>query len=206
MKADVTTLDAKKAGTVDLAEGVFGLTPRSDLLHRMVSYQLAKRQQGTHQIKTRGEVVGSTKKFVRQKGSGGARHGNRKVAQFRGGAKAFGPVQRPHDIKLPKKVRMLALRHALSAKQASGDLVILDEAKLKNAKTSALAKAVQKHGWDSALIIDGQNIDENFERASINLKHIDLLPTQGANVYDILRRQKLVLTKAALELLEARLT
>lgn len=206
MKVDVTTIDAKKAGTVDLADGVFGLEPRQDLLHRMVTYQLAKRQQGTHSIKTRGEVVGSTKKFVRQKGSGGARHGNRKVAQFRGGAKAFGPVQRSHEIKLPRKVRMLALRHALSAKQASGDLVILDEAKLKQAKTASLVKAALKHGWDSALIIDGTDIDENFERASINLKHIDLLPSQGANVYDILRRKKLVLTKAAVEQLEARLT
>ncbi len=206
MKADVTTLDAKKAGTVDLAEAIFGLTPRADLLHRMVTYQMARRQQGTHQIKTRGEVVGSTKKFVRQKGSGGARHGNRKVAQFRGGAKAFGPVERAHDIKMPKKVRALALRHALSAKQTSGDLVILDEAKLKEAKTSALIKTIQKHGWESALIIDGQEIDVNLERASLNLPHIDLLPSQGANVYDILRRRKLVLTKAAVEQLEARLS
>lgn len=205
MKTDVITLDAKKAGTVDLAEGVFGLTPRPDLLHRMVTYQMARRQQGTHQIKTRGQIIGTTQKFVRQKGSGGARHGNRKVAQFRGGAKAFGPVQRSHDIKLPKKVRALALRHALSAKKASGDLVILDEAKLKESKTGPLAKALQKHGWASALIIDGKELDENFERASLNLNAVDLLPSQGANVYDILRRQTLVLTKAAVEQLEARL-
>ncbi len=205
MKADVTTLDAKKAGTVELADDVFGLQPRADILQRMVVYQLAKRQQGTHETKTRGEVVGSTRKFVRQKGSGGARHGNRKVPQFRGGAKAFGPRTRSHAIKLPKKVRALALRHALSAKRAAGELVVLDEAKLKEPKTSVLAKAVQKHGWKSALVIDGPEVDGNFQRAAWNLPRVDVLPSQGANVYDILRCQTLVLTKAAVEQLEARL-
>ena len=205
MKVDVNTIDAKKAGSIDLSDTVFGLEPRADILHRMVTYQLAKRRAGTHRTKTRGEVDGSTKKFVRQKGSGGARHGNRKVPQFRGGAKAFGPVNRDHAIKLPKKVRALALRHALSSKQASGDLVILEDAKLKEPKTSALADSLQKLGIQSALFVDGGDLDANFCLALRNLPKFDVLPSQGANVYDILRRDTLVLTKAAVEQLEARL-
>lgn len=205
MKLDVTTLDAKKAGSVDLADTVFGLEPRADILHRMVTWQLAKRRRGTHRSQTRAEVQGSTKKFVRQKGTGGARHGNRKVPQFRGGAKAFGPRPRTHNLGLPKRVRALALKHALSAKAASGELIILDNAKMKEARTSELAKATKKLGWNQALVIDGAEMDENFSRAAQNLRNIHVLPSQGANVYDILRCNQLVLTKAAVEQLEARL-
>ncbi len=206
MKADVTTLAAKKAGTIELADAVFGLEPRADIMHRMVTYQLAKRRSGNHDTQTRGEVRGTTKKFVRQKGSGGARHGNRKVNIFRGGAKAFGPVTRSHATKLPKKVRALALRHALSAKQAAGELIILEDAKMKKPSTADLLKGLKKLGWDSALIIDGNEVDLNFALASRNIATVDVLPSQGANVYDILRRDKLVLTKAAVEQLEARLS
>jgi len=205
MKADVTTLDAKKAGTVDLLEAVFGLKPRPDILHRMVRYQLAKRQRGTHFAKPRSDVIGSTRKIVRQKGTGGARHGSRKAPQFRGGGKAFGPLPRSHAIKLPKKVRRLALRHALSAKQAAGDLVVLDAAKLKEPKTSALASALSKLGWHRALVIDGPEIDANFALAARNVPDFNLLPSEGANVYDILRCGKLILTRSAIEQLEARL-
>ena len=205
MKVDVTTLAAKKAGTVELSDTIFGLDPRADLLHRMVNYQLAKRRAGTHKIKTRGEVVGSTKKIYRQKGTGGARHGNRKVAQFRGGAKAFGPVIRDHAIGLPKKVRTLALKHALSAKAKDEALVVLEDASLKDPKTKGLKEAFGKLGLDNALIIDGAEVENNFQLAARNIKNIDVLPVQGINVYDILRRGKLVLTKAAVEALEERL-
>ncbi len=205
MKLDVTTLEAKKAGSIDLADSVFGLEPRSDILHRMVTWQLAKRRSGTHRSQTRAEVQGSTKKFVKQKGTGGARHGNRKVPQFRGGAKAFGPKPRSHNIGLPKKVRALALKHALSAKAASGELIVLDQAKLKEARTAQLAKATKKLGWKLALVIDGSEMDKNFAKAAQNLRNIHVLPSQGANVYDILHCNQLVLTKAAVEQLEVRL-
>lgn len=204
MKADVTTLEAKQAGTVDLPEDLFGLEPRADLLHRMVSYQLAKRQAGTHKSKNRSEITGSTHKIVRQKGSGGARHGNKKAPQFRGGGKAFGPVVHSHAIAMPKKVRALALRHALSAKAAAGELVILEDAKAAAPKTAELRSAFGKLGLSSALIVDGPELDENFALAARNIPAVDVLPVQGINVYDILRRGKLVLTKAALESLEAR--
>ena len=205
MKADITTLDAKKAGSLELDDGIFGLPPRADLLQRMVRWQLAKRQAGTHKTKTTGEVRGSTRKIVRQKGSGGARHGSRKVSQFRGGATVFGPVVRSHAHGLPKKLRKLALKTALSAKQASGKLVVLDAAALNEAKTKVLVAKLGKLGWGSALIIDGAETDPNFARALTNIPNVDLLPSQGANVYDILRRDTLVLTKAAVETLEARL-
>lgn len=205
MKADITTLDAKKAGSLELDDGIFGLPPRADLLQRMVRWQLAKRQAGTHKTKTTGEVRGSTRKIVRQKGSGGARHGSRKVSQFRGGATVFGPVVRSHAHGLPKKLRKLALKTALSAKQASGKLVVLDAAALDEAKTKVLVAKLGKLGWGSALIIDGAETDPNFARALTNIPNVDLLPSQGANVYDILRRDTLVLTKAAVETLEARL-
>lgn len=204
MKADVTTLEAKTAGSVELPDDVFALEPRADLIQRMVTYQLAKRQAGTHKTKGRSEIAGTTKKFVRQKGSGGARHGNRKVPQFRGGGKAFGPVVRSHAIDLPKKVRMLALKHALSSKVKAEKLIVLDEAKLKEAKTAGLRSSFAKLGWTSALIIDGAELDNNFALASRNIPSVDVLPVQGINVYDILRRDTLVLTKAALEGLEAR--
>lgn len=204
MKADVKTLEAKKAGTVDLAEDIFGLEPRADILHRMVSYQLAKRRAGTHKSKGRSEVKGTTKKFVRQKGSGGARHGNKKAPQFRGGGKAFGPVVREHATELPKKIRALALKHALSTKVKSESLIVLDEAKAKDPKTKSLRGAFEKLGLSSALIIDGAVLDKNFALAARSIPNVDVLPAQGINVYDILRRDVLVLTKAALESLEAR--
>ena len=204
MKADVTTLEAKKAGTVDLADAVFGLEPRPDLLHRMVRYQLAKRQSGTHAAKGRSDITGTGQKIFRQKGTGRARHGNKKVPQFRGGGKAFGPSPRSHAIGLPKKVRALALRHALSAKAKAEELIILDKAEVEAPKTGGLKKQLEKLGLSSALIVDGSEVNENFGLAIRNIPGVDLLPAQGINVYDILRRDTLVLTKAALEALEAR--
>lgn len=204
MKADVTTLEAKKAGTVDLPESVFGLEPRADILHRMVRYQLAKRRAGTVSVKDRSQITGSTAKIMRQKGSGRARHSTRKVNLFRGGGKQFGPKPRDHSISLPKKVRALALRHALSAKAKSDEIVVLDKAAVKDAKTGALRKKFDKLGLASALIVDGTEVDENFSLAARNIVGVDVLPVQGINVYDILRRDKLVLTKAAVEALEAR--
>lgn len=204
MKADVKTLAAKSAGTVELTDEVFALEPRADILHRMVTYQLAKRQAGTHKTKGRSEIALTGKKFVKQKGSGGARHGDRKAPQFRGGGKAFGPVVRSHAIDMPKKVRALALKLALSAKAKSDNLIILDEAKLKDPKTKAVKDAFAKLGLKSALIVDGAELDGNFALAARNVPNVDVLPVQGINVYDILRRETLVLTKAAVESLEAR--
>ena len=204
MKADVTTLDAKANGSVDLNEAVFGIAPRADILQRMVTYQLAARQAGTHKTKPRGEITGTTKKFGRQKGGGGARHGNRKSNIFIGGGKAHGPVVRSHAIDLPKKVRALALKMALSSKQADESLVVLADAKSKDGKTAGLKKQLTKLGIDNALVIDGAEVDGNFARAARNIAHIDVLPAQGINVYDILRRDKLVLTKAALDSLKER--
>ncbi|MDE1174611.1 MAG: 50S ribosomal protein L4 [Parvibaculaceae bacterium] len=204
MKADVTTLEAVSAGTVDLADDVFGLEPRVDLLHRMVTYQLAKRQAGTHKTKGRSEIALTGKKFVKQKGSGGARHGDRKAPQFRGGGKAFGPVVRSHAVDLNKKIRVLALKHALSTKVKGSNLIILDEAAIPAPKTKELIARFEKLGLTSALIIGGAELDQNFALAARNIPNIDVLPAQGINVYDILRREKLVLTKAALESLEAR--
>lgn len=204
MKIDVQTLDAKKAGTVDLTDEVFALEPRQDILHRMVAWQLAKRQAGTHKTKGRSEIALTGKKFVKQKGSGGARHGDRKAPQFRGGGKAFGPVVRSHAFDLPKKVRALALRHALSSKAKSDNLIVLDEAKFAEPKTKVAKEAFAKLGLTSVLVIDGAELDQNFALAARNLPKVDVLPVQGINVYDILRHEKLVLTKAALESLEAR--
>ncbi len=204
MKADVTTLAAKKAGSVDLDDALFGLAPRSDLIHRMVNYQLAKRQQGTHSSLNRAAINGSTKKIYNQKGTGSARHGSRKVNLFRGGGKAFGPHPRSHAIGLQKKVRTLALKHALSAKVKDKNLIVLDEAVSKDGKTKVLKAALAKLGLGSALIIGGVEIDQKFASAASNIPEIDVLPVQGINVYDIMRREKLVLTKQALEALEAR--
>ncbi len=205
IKAKVTTLDNKSAGSIELDDAVFGLPARPDILQRVVTWQLAKRRAGTHKVKTVGEISGSGAKPWRQKGTGRARHGSRRSNQWRGGATVFGPVVRSHAFALPSKVRKLGLKTALSAKQADGKLVVLDEAKLKQAKTAALAKKLDKLGWSSALIIDGVEVDANFARAAANIVGIDVLPQQGANVYDILRRDTLVLTKAAVEHLEARL-
>ena len=204
MKTDVTTLEATKSGTVDLNDSVYGLELRADLLHRMVNYQLASRQAGTHKTKNRSEIVGTTKKFGRQKGSGGARHGNRKSNIFIGGGRAHGPVVRSHAIKLPKKVRTLALKTALSSKVKAEQLIVLDKAESKDGKTSVLRNQLTKLGITSALIIDGSDVNENFARAARNIEKIDVLPVQGINVYDILRRDYLVLTKAAIDSLEER--
>jgi large subunit ribosomal protein L4 len=204
MELHVTTLDGKDAGTVTLQDDVFGLEVRQDLLHRMVRYQQLKAMAGTHDVKHRSEGVRTGRKFVKQKGSGGARHGDRKAPQFRGGGRAFGPTPRSHAIDLPKKVRALALKHALSAKAKAGELIILDSVASSAPKTSALRTTFGKLEWLNALIIDGATIDENFALAARNIPQIDVLPIQGINVADILRRHKLVLTKAALTALEAR--
>lgn len=204
MKLAVKTLDGADAGSVSVADDVFGLEPRSDILHRMVRYQLAKRRAGTHAVKNRADVVGSTKKFVKQKGSGGARHGNKKAPQFRSGGRAFGPVVRDHSTALPKKVRALALKHALSTKAKASELIVLEDANLSDAKTKVLISKLSDLGVSNALVIDGAEVNENFARAAGNLAHLDVLPVQGINVYDILRRDVLVLTKAALGALEER--
>lgn len=205
MKAQVTTLDAKKAGDIDLDDGVFGLPERADILQRVVVWQLAKRRAGTHKVQSRGEVTGTTKRIGRQKGGGTARHGSGKVSQFRGGARAFGPVVRSHATALPKKIRALGLKTALSAKAASGNLVVIENAELKAGKTKDLLAKLDKLGATNALFIDGAEVNENFKLAIGNIPHVDVLPIQGANVYDILRRDKLVLTKAAVEGLMERL-
>jgi len=204
MKADVTTLGASKAGTVELAEAIFGLKPRPDLIQRMVRYQLLKRMAGTHHAQDRSEVNVTGKKMYKQKGTGGARHGDKSVPQWRGGGKAFGPKPRDHAIELPKKVRALALRHALSAKAQAGEIVVLDKAEAKDGKTSGLRDQFAKLEWTNVLIIDGAELESGFVRAARNLPNIDVLPVQGINVYDILRRRKLVLTKAAIAALEER--
>ena len=205
MKADVITLDAKKAGSVDLADEIFALEPRADILHRMVRWQRAKAQAGTHSVLGRSDVSYSTKKIYRQKGTGGARHGSKKAPIFRHGGTYKGPTPRSHAHDLTKKFRILGLKHALSSKAASGNLVILDTAELKEAKTGALAKALKNLGWKRTLVIDGAEVNENFARAAANIQDLDLLPSIGANVYDILRRDTLVITKAGVEALEARL-
>lgn len=204
MKLDVRTLEAKKAGTIDLPDDVFGLEPRADILQRMVRYQLLKRQRGTHHVKDRSEVTGTGAKMYRQKGTGRARHGDKKAPQFRGGGKAFGPKPRSHAIGLPKKVRALALRHALSAKAQGQSLMVLDKAEVDAPKTAGLKAKLDKLGLRSALIVDGTQVQEDFALAARNIPNIDVLPVHGINVYDILRRDALVLTKAAVEALEAR--
>jgi large subunit ribosomal protein L4 len=205
MKADVIKLDTSSAGSIDLDDAIFGLEPRVDILHRMVRWQLAKRQAGTHSVKGRSEVSYSTKKIYRQKGTGGARHGDRGAPIFRKGGTYKGPTPRSHAHDLTKKFRALGLRHALSAKAGSGALVVLDEAVLPEAKTKLLAQALKSLGWKRALVIDGPEVNENFARAARNIEGLDVLPSVGANVYDILRRDTLVLTKAGVEALEARL-
>ena len=204
MKYDVKTLHGDAAGSVELSDDIFGLAPRTDLIQRMVRWQLAKRQAGTHKTKGLTEIARTGKKLYKQKGSGNARHGSARVAQFRGGGRAFGPVVRSHAHDLTKKVRSLALRHALSAKLQSGAVIILDQAKLEAARTKALKESFGKLGLNNALFIDGATVEANFAMAARNIPNIDVLPVQGINVYDILRRDTLVLTKAAVEALEAR--
>jgi len=204
MKIDVKTLDAGNAGSVELPDHIFGLEPRADILHRMVVWQLAKRRAGTHQAKGRADVSYSTRKLYKQKGTGSARHGSRKSGVFRGGGKAFGPVSRDHAIDLPKKVRALALKHALSAKAKASELIVLDQAVAEAPKTKTLRQSFDKLGLDQALIIGGKEIDTNFGLAARGVPGIDVLPVQGINVYDVLRCKQLVLTKAAIEALEER--
>jgi large subunit ribosomal protein L4 len=204
MKLNVIKLDGDKAGTIDLDEALFGLEPRADILHRVVRWQRAKSQAGTHSVLTRAEVSYSTKKIYKQKGTGGARHGSKKAPIFRHGGVVKGPTPRSHAHDLPKKFRALGLRHALSAKAKAGELVILDAATMAEAKTAMLAKTLQERGWKRVLIIDGA-VDANFALAARNIEGIDILPTMGANVYDILKRDTLVITKSGVEALEARL-
>ena len=204
MKLDVTTLDGGAAGSVELDEAIYGLEPRVDLLQRMVRWQLAKRQAGTHAVKNRSDVDRTTKKVYKQKGTGSARHGAASAPQFRGGGRAFGPQVRSHAHGLPKKVRALALRHALSSKAKDASLIVVDEVTLPEPKTKALVERFGKLGLANALIIGGAEIETNFQRAARNIPNVDVLPVQGINVYDILRREKLVLTKAAVDALEAR--
>ena len=205
MKSKVINLDNKAAGEIELSPDVFGAAVRKDLLARMVNWQLSNRRSGTHKVKTRGEIRGSNRKAWRQKGTGRARAGTVRATQFRGGATVFGPVVRDHAMKLQKKVRRLALKSALSSKRAEGKLVILDDATLKAPKTKDLAGRLDKLGWRNVLIVGGAEIDSNFAKAASNIPHVDVLPSQGANVYDILRRDTLVLTREAVQNLEARL-
>jgi large subunit ribosomal protein L4 len=204
MKLDVIKLDGGKAGSVDLDDALFGLEPRADILHRVVRWQRNKAQAGTHKVKTRSETSYSTKKIYRQKGTGGARHGDRNAPIFRKGGIYKGPTPRSHAHDLPKKFRKLGLRHALSAKAKAGELVIIEAAE-SDGKTSALAKQLKNLGWKRVLIIDGAQVSETFAQAARNIDGLDILPSMGANVYDILKRDTLVLTKAAVEALEARL-
>jgi len=209
MELNITTLDGEAKGSVNLSEAIFGLEPRQDIIQRCVVWQLAKRRAGTHAVKNRADIARTGKKMYKQKGTGGARHGSQRANLFRGGGRSFGPVVRSHAIDLPKKVRVLALRHALSAKAKDGGILIIEDATLAGAKieikTKALKSRFAKLGLANALIVDGAAIDDGFRRAARNIPNIDVLPIQGINVYDILRRHTLVLTRAALDALEARL-
>ncbi|MBB6310137.1 50S ribosomal protein L4 [Xanthobacter tagetidis] len=204
MELTVKTLDGADAGSVTLADEIFGLEPRADILHRCVTWQLSRRQAGTHRTKGRSEINRTSKKMYKQKGTGNARHGAASAPQFRGGGRAFGPVVRSHAIDLPKKVRALALKHALSSKAKAAQLVVVDSASLADPKTQALKDRLAKLGWSSVLVVDGAQVEQNIALAARNLPYVDVLPIQGINVYDILRRDTLVLTKAAVDALEAR--
>jgi large subunit ribosomal protein L4 len=204
MDLKVTTLDGKEAGSVTLNAEIFGLEPRADLIQRCIVWQLAKRRAGTHAVKNRADIARTGKKSGPQKGSGGARHGSQRANLFRGGGRSFGPHPRDHSIEMPKKVRALALRHALSSKAKDGGIIVVDALSATEAKTKTLTAQFEKLGLANALIIGGAEIEENFGRAARNIPNIDVLPVQGINVYDILRRRTLVLTKAAVEALEAR--
>jgi large subunit ribosomal protein L4 len=205
MKIDVVNLDGGKGGSLELSDEIFGIVDiRGDILQRCVTWQLAKRRAGTHKIQVRNEVSLTGKKMYKQKGTGGARHGSRRAAQFVGGAKAHGPVVRSHEIGLPKKVRALALRHALSSKVKAGALIVLDAASLDEAKTSTLRGRFSALGLKNALVIAGPEVDGNFKLAARNIPNVDVLPDAGLNVYDVLRRETLVLTRAAVDAIEAR--
>jgi large subunit ribosomal protein L4 len=205
MKLDVIKLDGGKGGSIELPDDIFGIEEiRADILQRCVTWQLAKRRAGTHKIQVRNEVSRTGKKMYRQKGTGGARHGSRRAAQFVGGAKAHGPVVRSHAFDLPKKVRALALKHALSSKAKAGSLIVLDEATVPEAKTAALRESFAKIGVTNALVIAGAEVDTNLKLAARNIPNVDVLPNAGLNVYDVLRRQTLVLTRDAVEAIQAR--
>lgn len=204
MELKIVSLDGKQAGSANLSDAIFALEPRQDLIQRCVNWQLAKRQRGTHKVKFKDEIWRTGKKMYRQKGTGSARHGSARVPQFRGGGRVFGPHVRSHAHDLPKKVRVLALKHALSSKAKAGSIMLLDAASVKDAKTKVLAENFVKLGLSNALIIDGAQVDAGFANAARNIPNIDVLPVQGINVYDIMRRGHLVLTKAAVEALEAR--
>jgi len=204
VKYDLTSIDGAAAGSLELSDAIFGLEPRADIIARMVRWQLAKRQSGDHKTLGRADINRTGKKMYKQKGTGGARHGSARVPQFRGGGRAMGPVTRSHEHDLPKKVRALALRHALSAKQRAGGLILWERAALDEAKTKALREAFAKAALSNVLIVDGAVLDAKFAAAARNLPRVDVLPAQGINVYDIMRREKLVLTRAAVEALEAR--
>jgi large subunit ribosomal protein L4 len=204
MKAKVLNLDNKASGEIDLNDAIFGLEPRIDLIQRVVVWQLAKRRAGTHKVLTRGEINRTKKKVYKQKGTGQARHGARSAPLFVGGAKAMGPVQHSHEFDLPKKVRALGLRHALSSKAKNGAIVVIDEAKAKAIKTGDLAKRFSKLGVESALVVDGA-FEKNFALSARNLVGVSLVPAAGLNVYDIMKRDKLVLTTAAIKAIEERL-
>jgi large subunit ribosomal protein L4 len=204
MKIDITSISGDAAGSRELDEAIFGLEPREDLIARMLRWQLARRQAGTHKTLGRAEIHRTGKKMYKQKGTGGARHGSARVPQFRGGGRAMGPVLRSHAHDLPKKVRALALKHALSAKLRDGGVIVWDKADLADGKTAALRASFDKAALKSVLIIDGATLQPNFAMAARNLPQVDVLPVQGINVYDILRREKLVLTVAAIDALEAR--
>jgi large subunit ribosomal protein L4 len=204
MELKVMSFDGKSSGSVQLSDAIFGLEPRTDIIQRCVVWQLAKRRAGTHKVKNRAEIWRTGKKMYRQKGTGSARHGSARVNLFRGGGRSFGPVVRSHEIGMPKKVRALALKHALSAKAKDGGIIVVDKATVDGGKTKALLANFEKLGLSNALIIDGAAVDAGFAQAARNIPNVDVLPVQGINVYDILRRHKLVLTKAAVEALEAR--
>ncbi|MCA3708514.1 MAG: 50S ribosomal protein L4 [Phenylobacterium sp.] len=205
MKLDVIKLNGGKGGSIELSDAIFGIEEiRGDILQRVVTWQLAKRRAGTHKIQVRNEVSRTGKKMYKQKGTGGARHGSRRAAQFVGGAKAHGPVVRSHAFDLPKKIRALALRHALSSKARAGDLVVVDSLALPDAKTAALRASLGKIGLVNALVIGGPEVDGNFRLAARNIPNVDVLPNAGLNVYDVLRRRTLVLTKDAVEAINAR--
>ncbi len=205
MKLDVINLDGGKGGSIELSDEIFGIAEiRADILQRCVTWQLAKRRAGTHKIQVRNEVSRTGKKMYKQKGTGGARHGSRRAAQFVGGAKAHGPVVRSHAFDLPKKVRALALRHALSSKAKDGSLIVVDNVSIKEAKTAALREQLGKLGVTHALFIAGAEVDNNFKLAARNIPNVDVLPNAGLNVYDVLRRRTLVLTKDAVAAIQAR--
>ncbi len=205
MELKITTLAGEETGSLSLSDAIFGLEPRQDLIQRCVVWQLAKRRAGTHKVKGRAEIWRTGKKMYKQKGTGGARHGSQRANLFRGGGRSFGPLVRSHAIDLPKKVRALALKHALSAKAKDGGIILIEDAKLAETKTKALKSHLVKLGVANALIVAGSEVDDGFRLASRNIPNIDVLPIQGINVYDILRRNTLVLTRAAVDALEARL-